>query len=97
MKWEDPSDLKANQRDWRALLEPLLQAPERWARIVEIDLNTRQAQSLRQMCSRLKNARRFGYAIPDGRFEFVTRTVPIEGNDQKVVALYARYMGPNEQ
>jgi hypothetical protein len=79
--WEDPAP--ASRADWDGLLRPLMEQPGRWARVREVPI-AQQGAAVAQL-------RKKKYRYPAGRWEFTSRRI-----DDARVAVYARYLGPED-
>jgi hypothetical protein len=79
--WEDPP-LKArgNKQVWIDRLTPLLEYPNRWAKVF-----------LAGSAVTATKLRRREYVIPEGRWEFRTHQIAMGQYE-----VYARYLGPKE-
>jgi hypothetical protein len=81
--WEDPPPGPDRTRRWERILAPLVEHPNRWARVT-----TTPGRTANVFASNLRRGR---YHIPPGRWEFVSRKL-----DDGHTAVYARYLGPDE-
>lgn len=69
IEWEDPPEAfagKSTEGKWVRLLMPMIEFPQRWAKVRTCETNN-HAQSI---CSQLKRRK---VQIPDGRWEFIGR------------------------
>lgn len=88
--WEDPPELgffgtNTAAGKWVRILSPLMQHPEKWARVYVYG----KSDQARNAVSHLRRRQR---QIPDGRWEFTSRKLT-EPTDEGQFAVYARYMG----
>jgi hypothetical protein len=83
--WEEPKPDKRGSESWAERLRPLMEHPDRWARVGEVNRSSAWAVA-RQLTSGIKQH-------PPGRWEFAAR-----GSDDKPSRgyIYARYLGPED-
>lgn len=82
--WEDPGPSASGLGQWVERLQPLVEAPGRWARVKEFKSQGAASSTMSQLKRRQRQ-------MPPGEWEFVTRGLP-DGRG----ALYARYIGPRK-
>jgi hypothetical protein len=78
--WEDPPINIKGSGIWIKRLTPLMDHPNRWARVATLNRNSASAAA--------KFLRERRYSVPPGRWEF--QGVSCEGRGN----IYARYLGP---
>lgn len=79
LEWrEPPQQATTGTRDWAALLAPLRDKPQKWARMVN-DKRNGAVQGARAAAKK---------ALPGGEWELVTRR-----EEDGTSSLYARYLG----
>lgn len=81
--WEDPPPNPREPGHWKRDLLPLTERPGQWARLRTTPGRAAQATAT--------NLTRGKYALPPGRWEFISRATGDGGT-----ALYARYLGPED-
>jgi hypothetical protein len=84
LTWEDPPQAKGSKGRWFRLLEPVMERPGQWARVLV-------QPGRRHLGSVVTELRGGKYLIPPGKWEFTSRRM-----ESRETALYARYLGPQD-